>query len=55
MGDEYGFEATFLDDIPEDIKCAICHLVLKDPLQLQCGHRFCTPCFDRMKRYSVQL
>merc|ERR1711962_1948224 len=47
---EYGFDALFIDEIREDFKCVVCHLVLRNPVQIMsCGHRFCSPCFDRMR------
>merc|ERR1711962_388179 len=52
---EYGFDALFIDEIREDFKCVVCHLVLRNPVQIMsCGHRFCSPCFDRMKDRAEQ-
>ena len=50
---QYGLEATFVSDIPEYLTCAACKLVLRDPLQIsKCGHKLCSPCFERLKTYS---
>merc|ERR1712136_260945 len=57
---EYGYDATFIEEIREEYKCVVCHLVLRNPLQIMsCGHRFCARCFDRIKlhaeRNGIQL
>ena len=32
----------------DDITCAICHLILREPVQaVKCGHRFCTNCIGQ--------
>lgn len=33
-------------------KCQQCHLVLRKPVQAQCGHRFCVHCFKQLTRYT---
>ena len=52
MEEQYGFDADFTSEVPDYLKCSVCHLVLRDPIQiLKCGHRFCKPCFERMEGY----
>ena len=54
--EDHGYEAIFVSDVPEYLKCVVCHMVLKDPIQImECGHRFCNNCFERIKNYSLQL
>ena len=54
MEDDGGYDAQFVCDVSDDLKCTICHFALKDPVQLaDCGHRFCQTCFTKMKDYSV--
>ena len=36
-----------MDEILENIKCAICLEYMKDPITLQCGHSFCKSCILR--------
>ena len=56
MEEQYGFDAVFRSEVPDYLKCSVCHLVLRDPIQiLKCGHRFCQPCFERMKGSSHHL
>ena len=44
-----GYDMNFVGDIPEYLKCAICCLALKKPIQItSCGHRFCASCFEGM-------
>ena len=50
MEDQYGFDACFISEVPDYLKCVVCHLVLRQPIQImKCGHRFCEPCFERLK------
>ena len=34
----------------EDIKCAVCHDIYKDPHLLPCFHSFCKTCLDKLKK-----
>lgn len=34
----------FVESLEERYKCAYCHLVLHNPHQTGCGHRFCQQC-----------
>ena len=56
MEEQYGFDANFISDVHEYLKCVVCHLVFRKPIQImKCGHRFCDPCFERVKAYSQHL
>ena len=56
MEEQYGFVATFISEVPEDLKCTLCQLVLRQPIQImKCGHRFCEACFERTKGYSQHM
>ncbi|XP_063774336.1 TNF receptor-associated factor 5 [Pseudophryne corroboree] len=37
-------EYTFVENLQDRYKCASCHLVLHNPHQTGCGHRFCEKC-----------
>jgi len=38
--------------LPDYLRCIVCHLVLRQPLQImRCGHRFCQQCFNRIKKH----
>ena len=51
-----GYDATFVDEVHEELKCAVCHLVLRDPIQLsECGHRFCRGCLRSLEKYAERL
>ena len=49
-----GYDVEFVNEEPSNIKCCICKLVLREPMQAeQCGHRFCRSCVqDGKKRYA---
>ena len=36
------------DVAPEQFFCVSCKLLLKDPVQSACGHRFCKSCADEI-------
>ena len=45
-----GYDLDFVDEVPEEFICCVCHLTLKEPLQIEkCGHRLCKVCFSQMK------
>lgn len=48
-----GYDVIFVEDLNKDHECIVCHLALREPVQLSCGHRFCNSCFEQMKLYSV--
>ena len=51
-----GYDATFVNEVDEELKCAVCHLVLRDPIQLsECGHRFCHGCLRGLEKYAERL
>lgn len=39
----------FVESLEERYKCAHCHLVLHNPHQTGCGHRFCQRCITSLK------
>ena len=56
MEEDHGYDAEFVPEVSEFLKCVVCHMVLRNPIQIMnCGHRFCHPCFERIKNYSIQL
>jgi len=45
-----GYDVAFVSETPEYSRCSVCRLVLRDPvLIITCGHKFCSPCFVRLK------
>jgi len=53
MDEQGGYDAEFVDPLPDDLTCIVCHLALKDPVQIaNCGHRFCNICFKKIQSYS---
>ena len=46
-----GYDYEFTSKVPEDWKCPICRLTLKDPVQIVgCGHRLCSICKESLMR-----
>ena len=46
-----GYEYEFTIKVPEYWKCPLCHLTLKDPVQIVgCGHRLCKICMESLFR-----
>ena len=42
-----GQDYTFVDPVPEDLVCPICHELLDHPQQTPCGHLFCKKCLNQ--------
>lgn len=44
-----GFPVDIVDDaLNSKYQCAVCRLILRDPFQGTCGHRFCKDCVDHL-------
>ena len=41
-------------DIPEELECAICMEIYKQPQMLECMHTFCGGCIDKMMKHNGQ-
>lgn len=52
---EDGYDEDWVGGILDQHKCAICHFVLRNPVQeTGCGHRFCKYCWDNLCSYNEQ-
>ena len=46
-----GYDYEFTSRVPEDLECLVCHLTMKDPVQIVgCGHRLCSICMESLLR-----
>ena len=45
-----GYEYTFVPRPDSRYECCICMLVMRDPYQTKCGHRFCNNCIRQWLR-----
>jgi hypothetical protein len=54
LHDQYGYDdSLFINDPPEYLKCGICQLVLRKPIQiLTCGHKYCAVCYQRITNHA---
>ena len=44
-----GYDYEFTGKVPEDYECLVCHLPMKDPVQIvQCGHKLCSICRESL-------
>ena len=51
-----GVEYTFIDPVPPDLVCSICHELLNDVQQTVCGHLFCKTCLQQAETaYSTHI
>ena len=41
-----GFDAVFVEPVVDRLRCAICLLVLREPVQTDCGYHFCACCLS---------
>ena len=49
-----GHDEVFVHPGSTDYECPVCMLVLRNPVQTPCGHRFCGACIHRHIRYLEQ-
>lgn len=42
-----GHDEVFDPAVSADYECPICMMVLRNPVQTTCGHRFCGGCIDK--------
>lgn len=46
-----GYDYQFESRVPEDWECLVCHLTMRDPVQIVgCGHRLCNICMQSLLR-----
>ena len=41
-----GYDEEFVNEVEDELQCAICQLPLNEPMLTKCGHRFCRRCLD---------
>ena len=56
IGEEQGYPLDIADE-PVDAKflCTHCKLIMRQPMQNQCGHRFCKNCIHAVAQRLVSL
>ncbi|XP_056349166.1 TNF receptor-associated factor 3 isoform X4 [Oenanthe melanoleuca] len=47
-----GYKEKFVNAVEDKYKCEKCHLILCNPKQTECGHRFCETCMNALLRSS---
>ena len=48
-----GYDCNWLEEPPDDLKCQICHIVARDPLQHGnggCGQVYCESCVSELNK-----
>ena len=45
-----GYDAEFVNDLDNKYRCPVCRLPLREPVQTDCGHRFCKSCIQPYMR-----
>lgn len=52
---EGSYDYDFVNDVPDELVCVLCHLALKEAVQMtDCGHRLCKQCFNQLKEYALR-
>ena len=36
----------FVHPLPKKFECSFCHCALRNPVQVECGHRYCKECIE---------
>lgn len=45
-----GYKEKFVNAVEDKYKCEKCHLILCNPKQTECGHRYCETCMNALLR-----
>ncbi|XP_033111167.1 TNF receptor-associated factor 6-like [Anneissia japonica] len=45
-----GYDLTFVPSLDQKYECPICLMCLREPVQTECGHRFCCSCIKKSLR-----
>uniref|UniRef100_A0A8C6YWC4 TNF receptor-associated factor n=1 Tax=Nothoprocta perdicaria TaxID=30464 RepID=A0A8C6YWC4_NOTPE len=46
--DQGGYKEKFVNAVEDKYKCEKCHLILCNPKQTECGHRYCETCMNAL-------
>ena len=50
---EGGCEYDFINEVPLDLICSVCHFVVKEFIQFEnCSHGMCKLCFNNLKDHA---
>ena len=53
VSDIGGYDYNFVDAMPDEYQCLICHLVARDPQQLLCCGKLCyNSCLEESKKHT---
>ena len=44
MAANNGYAVESVETVPSKFECGICMLIMRQPVQTSCGHRFCREC-----------
>jgi hypothetical protein len=50
-----GFDAKNKNTINTSYICAACSFILREPFQLECGHRQCQSCIEAIEGYTKHI
>lgn len=53
--DQGGYKEKFVKAVEDKYKCEKCRLVLCNPKQTECGHRFCESCMAALLRWVLHM
>ena len=49
-----GYNFNLEDEIPAEYKCLVCHLYIRNAIELPCSHAFCDLCLTRWEQRKVE-
>ena len=41
-----GYDFVSVDELAKEYQCPICHLIIKDSIELPCSHALCETCIE---------
>lgn len=51
---EEGYDVEAVSDTSHDMYCVICLKLMRNAIQMNCGHGMCDACFHKLVKYAKE-